>query len=89
MKKPINLKNMKEAIVNNSKNQKEFDKIWNTFFEMFCMDFIDSDTMKEFYEQCEGWYIDDINSCVRDKRNCTEGTDSIVWQYTPEAEYKA
>ena len=31
MKKLLNLKNMKETIVNYSSDQKEFDKIWDTF----------------------------------------------------------
>lgn len=89
MKKALNLKNMKETIVNYSMDQNEFNKIWDTFYEMSCMGFIDQDTWKKFYEQCSGWYIDDINNCVRDGRHCPEGIDSIVWQYTPEAEYKA
>lgn len=44
MKKLLNLKNMKETIVNYSGDQKEFDKIWDAFYEMACVGFIDSDT---------------------------------------------
>lgn len=89
MKKTINLKNMKETIVNYSKNQRKFDEIWDTFSEMTCLGFIDQDTWKKFNEQCAGWYIDNINNCVRDGRHCTEGVDTIIWKYTAEAEYKA
>lgn len=32
--KLLNLKNMKEAIVNYSQDQKEFDKIWYSFYQM-------------------------------------------------------
>ena len=43
MKKLLNLKNMKETIVNYSGDQKEFDKIWDAFYQMACIGFIDSD----------------------------------------------
>ena len=35
--KALNLKNMTETLLNYSGNQKEFSKIWNEFYEMFCM----------------------------------------------------
>lgn len=89
MKKALNLKNMKETIVNYSADQKEFNKIWDTFYYLTCLDFIDRDTWKKFYDQCAGWYIDEENACVRDERNCYEGVDSIIWEYTTNAEYKA
>lgn len=87
--KALNLKNMKETIVNYSGDQKEFDKIWDAFYQMACIGFISQDTWKKFFDQCAGWYVDDENACVRDERHCPEGVDSIVWQYTPDAEYKA
>lgn len=89
MKKEINLKNMKETIVNYSADQKEFDKIWDAYYEMACIGFIGRYTWKEFINQCGGWYVDEDNACVRDERQCTEGIDSIVWEYTPDAEYRA
>ena len=85
MKKLLNLKNMKETIVNYSGDQKEFDKIWDALYEMACIGFIDSDVWKKFSDQCRGWYVDEENACIRDDR----GVDSIVWQYTPDAEYRA
>lgn len=89
MKKALNLKNMKETIVNYSGDQKEFDKIWDAFYMMACIDFIDQDTWRKFFDQCKDWYIDEENACVRDERHCTEEGDSIVWEYTPDAEYRA
>ena len=35
------------------------------------------------------WYADEENACVRDERHCPEGVDSIVWEYTTDAEYRA
>ena len=87
--KLLNLKNMKETIVNYSGDQKEFDKIWDSFYDMTWFGFISYDTWGKFIDQCSGWYIDEENACVRDARNCLEGVDSIVWQYTADAEYKA
>lgn len=81
--KALNLKNMKETIVNYSSDQEEFNKIWNAFYYMSCLDFISRDTWYKFCDQCAGWYVDEENACVRD------GVDAIVWQYTPDAEYKA
>ena len=86
--KALNLKNMKETIVNYSADQKEFDRIWDTFYLMSCLGFISQDTWKKFYEQCAGWYIDSENARVCDARHCQNGVDSIVWEYTPDAEYK-
>lgn len=87
--KALNLKNMKETIVNYSGDQEEFNKIRDNFYQMSCIGFISQDTWRKFFEQCRGWYIDEENACVRDKCKCYEGVDSIVWEYTPDAEYKA
>lgn len=87
--KAINLKNMKETIVNYSGDQNEFDKIWDAFYKMACIGFIDCDTWDIFSNQCAGWYIDEESACVLDQRHCHNGVDSIVWRYTPDAEYKA
>ena len=87
--KALNLKNMKETIVNYSEDQDEFDRIWDAFYQMTCIGFISQDTWKKFYEQCAGWYIDSENARVCDGRHCSNGVDAIVWEYTPDAEYKA
>lgn len=87
--KALNLKNMKEALINESGDNKELYKIWESFRHMTCMGFISQDTWKKFFEQCVGWYVDEENKCVRDERHCPEGVDSIVWEYTPDAEYRA
>ena len=71
---------MKETIVNYSGDQKEFDKIWDAFYQMTCIGFISQDTWKKFFDQC---------ACVCDERHCPEGVDSIVWKYTSDAEYQA
>lgn len=88
-KKALNLKNMKEAIVNYSGDQKEFDKIWDSFYHMACIGFISQDTWIKFFEQCDGWYVDEENACVRDGRHCHNGVHSVVWEYTADAEYRA
>lgn len=87
--KALNLKNMKETIVNYSGNQKDFDTIWDAFYNMACIGFISSDTWKKFSDQCAGWYVDEENACILDVRHTFEGVDFIVWKYTPDAEYKA
>lgn len=87
--KALNLKNMKEKLVNYSECQSEFNKIWDAYYMMSCIGFIDQDTWKKFFDQCGGWYVDEKNSCVRDECNCPEGVASVVWAYTPVAEYKA
>lgn len=86
--KSLNIKNMKEALINYSGDNKEFDNIWDMFRQMAFMGFISPGTWKKFYEQCCGWYVDEENGCVRDGRHCKEGVDSIVWKYTPDATYK-
>lgn len=87
--KALNMKNMKETIVNYSGDQKEFDKIWDAFYQMACIGFISNDVWEKFYNQCACWYVDEKNACVRDGRHCSGGVGSIVWKYTPCAEYKA
>lgn len=83
----LNLKNMKETIVNYSGDQKEFDKIWDAFWQMAIIGFISQDIWKKFYDQCGGWYVDEENAGIRDGRKCLEGVDAIVWEYRPDAEY--
>lgn len=87
MAKALNIKNMKERIVNYSGDQKEFDRIWDGFYTMSCLGFIDRETWVKFFNECAGWYIDTDNNniYVKDSRN----NDNIVWTYTGDAEYKA
>ena len=87
--KALNLKNMKETLVNYSVNQEEFSEIWNGFYRMVCLGFISWSTWNKFAEQCRGWYYDEYSKCIRDERHWQEGADSIVWKYTPDAEYHA
>ena len=87
--KSLNLKNMKETLVNYSGNQYEFSKIWDECYDMHCMGFISSKTWIKFSEQCRGWYYDEYYDCIRDERHCRDGVDSIVWKYTQDAEYRA
>ena len=83
--KNINLKNMKETLVNYSGCQSEFDKIWDTFYEMTCLDYIAQDTWKKFFEQCKGWCVDETNAEIRD----SEQDDKIIWKYNAETLYHA
>ena len=87
--KLLNLKTIKETLVNYSGNQEEFSKIWDMFYDLVCMRFISWGTWMKFTEQCRGWYYDEYCNCIRDERNCQDGIDSIVWKYTPDSEYRA
>ena len=56
--KLLNLKNMKETIVNYSGDQKEFDKIWDSFYDMTWFGFISYDTWGKFIDHCAGcWCV--------------------------------
>lgn len=83
--KNLNLKNMKETLINYSECQSEFDKIWHAFYEMACVGFIDQNTWRKFYDQCKGWYVSEDETEIRD----SEREDKLVWKYTSESEYKA
>ena len=85
--KALNLKNKKEAIINYSGDQIEFDKICDSFYQMACIGFSGQDTWSKFFDQCGGWYVDEENACVRDAR--PNVADSVVWEYTADAEYRA
>lgn len=87
--KALNLKNMKETLVNYSRDQEEFGKIWNGFYQMVCLGFISRETWNKFANQCRGWYYDEYSDCIMDELNFPEGVDSVVWKYTPDAEYHA
>ena len=87
--KLLNLKTMKETLVNYSGDQEKFSKIWDMFYYLCCMRFISWETWSKFIEQCRGWYYDEYSNCIRDERQSEEGVDSIVWKYTPDAKYHA
>ena len=71
---------MKETLINYSGIKSEFDKIWDTFWQMATMDFITRETWLKFYEECKGWYITDDGDAVRD----SEHDDCVVWIYGEE-----
>lgn len=85
--KTLNLKNMKETLVNYSGDQKEFNKIWDSLYEMKALGFIAHETWVKFYNECCSWYIweGDSRVCVQD----SSLGDGIIWEYTPNAEYRA
>lgn len=87
--KNLNLKNMKETLVNYSGDNESMNDIWNAFKTMANCGFIDSKTWEKFFDQCKGWYIDEENACIRDESNAPTGIDSFIWKYNPEKEYKA
>ena len=58
--KGLNLKNMKETLVNYcGADRDEFERIWNAFRDMRMLGFITSETWDKFYEQTASWCIDD------------------------------
>ena len=85
--KLLNLKNMKETIVNYSGDQKEFDKIWDSFYIMACTGFITRETWEKFFNECHGWYIEETETDIYVLDDSKDG--AIVWRYTGDAEYKA
>ena len=57
--KALNVKNMKETLVNYcSGNQKDYDEIWMGFRQMRMLGFITEDTWKKFFNDTCGWTID-------------------------------
>lgn len=83
--KLLNVKNMKETLVNFSEDEAELEKIWDTFYHMACLGFISQDAWKRFADEAAGWYYDPASDSVRDDRR----GGAVVWMYTPEAEYRA
>lgn len=75
-KKTLTVKNMKETLVNYSADQKDFDRIYGTFYEMAFMGFISTSTWVKFNDDVKGWYILDKSSRleVRDAAN----SDALV-----------
>lgn len=83
--KGLNIKNMKETLVNYSGNVDDLNMIWDTFYKMCTMGFISNDTWKKFYDECAGWYVTEDQNEVRDSQH----DDKLIWKYTSEAEYRA
>lgn len=58
--KALNIKNMKETLINYcGGDREEYDKIWGTFRDMACLGFITHDTWSKFFDQTASWIIDD------------------------------
>ena len=81
--KALNLKNMKETLINYSGFQNEMNKIWDIFHQMACMDFISHETWMKFFDECSGWVINGDN-VIDTKRD-----NKVIWVYNPETTYKA
>ena len=90
MKKTLTFKNMVETYVNYSGDQHEMDKIWDAYYQMACVGFIDSDTWGKFSALCHGWFFDeDACAIFDDDADYLErhGGHGLIWQYVPDAEY--
>lgn len=83
--KLLNVKNMKETLVNYSEEAAELEKIWDAFYQMACLGFISQDAWKRFSDEAAGWYYDAASDSIRDDRR----DGAVIWTYTPDAEYKA
>ncbi len=86
--KALTVKNMKETLVNDSHSQKEFNRIWDTFYQMFVLRYISISIWVKFFENCRGWYYDKTCDCIRDAL-FFENLDGLVWKYTPDSKYHA
>lgn len=90
MKKALTLKNMIETYVNFSEDQRELDKMWDAYYQMACVGFIDSVTWDKFSALCHGWFFDEDACAIFDADdNYLEqhGSHKLIWQYVPYAEY--
>lgn len=81
--KTLNLKNMKEALINYSGTQEELNKIWDMFHEMEVLGFISPDLWNRFYNACAGWVIEG------DKVIDTRNDDKVVYEYSLGESYRA
>lgn len=58
--KALNVKNMKETLVNYSAGcYEDYEKMWNTFREMRMMGFISTEVWNKFFDQTKSWTIVD------------------------------
>ena len=81
--KALNLKNMKEALVNYSGTQDELYKIWHMFHEMEVLGFISPNLWERFYDETAGWVIE--GDKVIDGRN----GDKVIYEYSLGESYRA
>jgi len=90
MKKTLTLKNMVETYVNYTADQREMDKLWDAYYQMYCVGFIDAVTWDKFSNLCHGWFFDeDCCAMFAADDNYLEqhGSHKLIWQYVPYAEY--
>lgn len=57
MNKTLTLKNMVETYVNFSGDQRGMDKMWDAYYQMACVGFIDNVTWDKFSALCHGWFL--------------------------------
>lgn len=92
MKKTLTLKNMVETYVNYTADQREMDKLWDAYYQMSCVGFIDPETWDKFSDRCRAWFFDEEARAIFDgDDNYLEqhGQYKLIWQYTPYGEYHA
>lgn len=76
MNKALNIKNMKETLVNYSGgNREEYNRIWGTFRDMANLGFISSDSWNKFFNQTESWIITDDDYLLDTK------TEKIIFDF--------
>jgi len=74
--KALNIKNMKETLVNYSGGDRdEFNRIWDTFRDMANLGFISSDTWNKFFNQTASWVITYDGYLIDTK------TDKIIFDF--------
>lgn len=84
MGKTLNIKNMKETLVNySSGRQKEMDRIWKALYTMYQCGYITYSTWKDFFSQCRSWYMNEEKNCIQDENG------EIIWQYEKDKYYRA
>lgn len=88
--KALNIKNMKETLINMSNgDQAEFDKMWDLFYDMCTLGFITTDTWMKFHKQCSSWQI--YENKVIDIKWTSDGDpiETIIHDYNSEEVYRA
>lgn len=76
MKKALNIKNMKETLVNYcGGDRNEYNRIWDTFRDMMNLGFIERATWDKFFNQTAGWVVTDEYYLI-DTR-----TDEVIFDF--------
>ena len=76
MNKALNIKNMKETLVNYSGGDRgEFNRIWDRFHDMACLGFISSNTWDKFFNQTASWVITYDGYLIDSK------TDKVIFDF--------